>query len=431
MAANSAAAQAPRPGQDPLDVAFAAMMVRPGDPDRAIAYARIAAERRQPRAAIAALERALRANPGRDDLRLEIASLYLAAGAPAAAAIYAREALASPDIPAEVTPRARELLAQAEAGASRSRFEVTLLAGARYDTNANEATSLGSVPIFVPAFGTAVDVNTPVRGQASWSSVLGARVYHRYDLDLQREGAWETTASAYDQRFASIPRDYDLSILSIDSGPRIGVAEFGEDGPTLALRPFVSATWIGYAGQTYAWFYGGGLTAELRLSPSWSVEVTWLGRQGDYEGSSFRPTAALYTGFEWNAAASLTWTPGASTRVSASMLYYDAAARAGNLSRSALGAFLTANTDVAVAGATLGVSARVGVRRVSYDSADSFLDPGRARRDTRWEGGISVLLPVAPAVAVALEYDWYSQDSNQRIYRYDNNAVTLGLRVRI
>lgn len=62
---------------DPLDAAFARMMAEPGNPDAAIDYARIAASRGETRAAIAALERVLRANPALDNIRLELASLYL------------------------------------------------------------------------------------------------------------------------------------------------------------------------------------------------------------------------------------------------------------------------------------------------------------------------------------------------------------------
>ena len=66
------------------------------------------------RAAIAALERILRADPSLDNIRLELAWLYLAAGSPDVAAVYAREALSSPNIPPDVAVRARELLAGAE-----------------------------------------------------------------------------------------------------------------------------------------------------------------------------------------------------------------------------------------------------------------------------------------------------------------------------
>jgi tetratricopeptide (TPR) repeat protein len=105
---------------DSMDSAFARMMAEPGNADAALDYARIAAARGDTRAAIAALERFLRANPALDNIRLELASLYLAAGSPDVAAVYAREALSSPNIPPDVAVRAQELLASAEKRAALS-----------------------------------------------------------------------------------------------------------------------------------------------------------------------------------------------------------------------------------------------------------------------------------------------------------------------
>src|SRR5215475_11307180 len=132
---------------DPVEAAFAEMMAHPGDPDAAVRYARAAAAAGQVRPAIAALERVLRVNPRLDNIRLELASLYLAAGSPDLAALYAEQALASPSIPPDVAERARELLAQAETGASRSVFTGSVFIGGRYDSDANQATSLATISV--------------------------------------------------------------------------------------------------------------------------------------------------------------------------------------------------------------------------------------------------------------------------------------------
>src|SRR3954453_5785583 len=121
---------------DPLDAAFGRMMAQPGNSDAALDYARIAASRGETRAAISALERVLRANPTLDNIRLELASLYLAVGSPDVAAVYAKQALKSPNIPADVAVRARELLATAEKRAARSLITGSLFLGPRWDSNA-------------------------------------------------------------------------------------------------------------------------------------------------------------------------------------------------------------------------------------------------------------------------------------------------------
>ncbi|MGG5811342.1 surface lipoprotein assembly modifier [Falsiroseomonas sp. CW058] len=409
---------------------FAEVMADPGNPDLALRYARNAAAQGDSRAAIAALERVLRIDPGLDNIRLEIASIHLATGSSDLAALYAQQALASPSIPPEVAARARQILAQAERGAARSLLEVNLSAGLRWDSNANGVTPAGTVPIFVPALGAFLPAQLQASGESDWSSVLGARIAHRYDLELQREGAWETNASLYDQRFARIPRQYDLGIVSVDTGPRIGVAEIGEAG-TLALRPFATATWIGYADRTYGWLYGAGLTAELRLPPRWTVEATALGRFGNYANSDFRPRARDYTGAEAVLSLGASYALSEATRLSASVSYIEGDARQDFYARSGFGGLVAVQSTLRLGAYQFGATARAGVREMRYDAPDPVLNPFEKRQDTRWEAGAALILPVTARVAVTLEYDWFDQRSNYRIYRFDNHAVMLGLRLSL
>jgi hypothetical protein len=418
--------------RDPLDTAFAEMIMRPEDPAAAVRYARLAAARGDARGAITALERVLRGDPSLDNIRLELASLHLANGSPAIAATYAREVLASPSLPPHLRPRAELLATRAERAASSSALDVTLFAGLRYDTNANEATTLGTVPIFVPAIQDIALVPAPNRGRSDWSGVFGLRAAHRQDLGLQREGAWETNASVFAQYFARIPRAYDLSIATVDTGPRIGVVEFGDGAAALALRPFATLSWIGYGGATYGLLYGGGLTAELRLPDRWTAEATLLGRFGNYENSSFRPTARGYTGAEWSVTGALTRAVGQATRLSAFATYIEADARESYFSRQGVLLGLAAQTAVMVTESyEVGLAARGGWRRLQFDSPDPFLDPTRSRRDTRWEAGASVILPVTTTIAVAVDYEWFDQRSTYAVYRYDNHAVMVALRINL
>jgi hypothetical protein len=406
------------------------MMAHPGDPDAAVRYARLVAARGNARGAIVALERVLRTNPSLDNIRLEIASIQLASGSSDLAALYAQEALTSPGIPPEIVDRARSILTQAERGAARSLLDVSLFAGARWDSNANGLTPQGAVPIFVPAVGGFLPAQLPASGKSDWSSVLGAQIYHRYDLELQREAAWETNGSLFDQRFARIPRQYDLSLVSFDTGPRIGVAEIGETG-LLSLRPFATTTWIGYADRTYGWLYGGGLSAELRLPPRWNVQVTGLGRFGNYENSDFRARARDYTGGEWVFNAGATYALTRTTQLSALATVFGGDARQDYYARNGAGGFLGVQTTMQVRDYQFGATARAGVRGVDYHAPDPVIDPFRKRRDTRWEAGAALIFPVWQAVSLTLEYGWFDQQSNYQIYRFDDHAVTLGLRVSL
>lgn len=428
LAATPLAAQ----DQVTLDQAFAAMMARPGDTDLAMRYARIAAARGETRSAIVALERVLRINPALDNVRLELASLRLAEGSPDLAGAFAAEALRSPDMPEEVAPRAAALQAQADRSSARSLLEISLFAGARYDTNANEATSLGTVPVFVPVLQDFFQINAPVRGRSDWSAVLGARVYHRYDLGLQREGAWETNFSAFEQRFARIPRAYDLSLLTFDTGPRIGITDFDDGAALLGVRPFVSLGWLGYGGRSYSTLYGGGASLELRVPPRWTIELTWASRFGNYQNSDFRPTARDFTGAEHSLSASVAYLIDQNTRITAGVYGVRGGARQPFYDRSGWGAFLAANTTINLTqGYAIGASARAGYRRTAFDDPDPSINPDVSRRDNRYEVGVLAIFPITRELAVTAEYEWYSQRSNYGFYRYDNHAVTIGLRLSL
>lgn len=415
-----------------LERAFAEMMARPGDPELAVRYARIAATRGQTRNAIVALERVLRINPSLDNIRLELASLRHAEGSSDLAASLAGEAMRSPELPPEVAPRAAALHAQAERASARSLLEISLFAGARYDTNANEATSLGTVPVFIPVLQDFFEVNTPVRGRSDWSMVLGARASHRYDLGLQREGAWETNFSAFDQRFARIPRAYDLTLLTLDTGPRIGIADFGDGDALLGIRPFASAAWLAYGGRTYSTLYGGGVSLELRMPPHWTVELSWASRFGNYQNSDFRPTARDFTGPEQTLSLTAAYLVSESTRLTAGVYLTQGGARVGYYDRNGWGTFLQASTTIPIGQSyAIGVSGTVGYRRTSFDDPDPSINPDASRRDNRWEAGILGIFPLTSNLALTAEYGWYTQRSNYDLYRYSNHAITVGLRLSL
>lgn len=415
-----------------LDQAFAAMMDRPDDPERAIRYARLAAASGQTRNAIVALERVLRVNPALDNVRLELASLRQAEGSSDLAASLAEEAMRSPDMPPEVAPRAAALRAQAERSSARSLLEISLFAGVRYDTNANEATSLGTVPVFVPVLQDFFEINTPVRGRSDFSMVLGARVAHRYDLGLQREGAWETNFSAFDQRFSRLPRAYDLSLVTFDTGPRIEIAEFGDGDALVSVRPFASLGWLGYGGRTYSALYGGGGTLELRIPPRWTFELTGASRFGNYENSDFRPTARNFTGPEHTLSVAAGYLLGESSRLSGGVYTTRGESRVGYYDRTGWGAFLQGSTAVSVTPSySVGASATVGYRRTTFDEADVAINPDARRRDTRYEAGLLGIFPLTSNIAATAEYGWYTQRSNYSLYRYENHAITVGLRMSL
>jgi tetratricopeptide (TPR) repeat protein len=420
---NRLAAQPPESAS--LDAAFATMISHPNDPDAALNYAKIAAAQGQARIAIAPLERMLRADPSLDNIRLELASLYMAVGSPAMAAIYAKEALASPQIPPDVAERAKDLLAEAEKGSSRSLLQIDLFGGLRHDSDANQATSLAAVGVFSPIFGPVL-VQPAVKAQPDWSSVITGQVSHRYDLGLQSEGTWESNLSLFDQRFFHISHNYDLTAVQADTGPRFGVGSIGD--AAISIRPFGSLAWLGYGGATYATLYGGGLSGELR-TPTWQASLTGVGRFGNYLDSSFRPLTRPYTGPEWSMLLSGGYTLDTTAYLNASISWYQADARVDQFSRQGPGAYLSFNKSFVVVDRSVEILVNGSVQRLRYGGPDPLIDPLATQVSTQWQAGTSVTVPIVRGLAAVAQYSYYRNNSNYNIYQFYDNAFTLGLRI--
>lgn len=159
------------------------------------------------------------------------------------------------------------------------------------------------------------------------------------------------------------------------------------------------------------------------------MEASAQGRQGQYYSSGFRPTVGLYSGPEYTFSLTTTYALSAAARVAATVFYYNASATADFYSRSGPGANVTAATDFTLFGRTVGASIRAGVRQLGYSSGDPQIDPFRKRDDVIFDAGASLLVPVTSNLSAVAQYDYVKQQSNYNALRYDDHAVTLGLRL--
>lgn len=408
------------------------MVSRPNNAADALEYAKLAAARGQPRAAISALERVLRANPRLDQVRLELASLYLSTGSADLAAAYAQEALQSSSIPADVAVRARTLLAQAEQGSARSLLQFNMFTGLRHDSNATQATALETVSVFSPILGTSVNVAPGIRSHPDWSAVLSAGLSHTYDLGLQTPASWETNASLFGQRFFSIARDYDLLVGQVDTGPRFGIGQIGD--AKVSVRPYLTAAWLGFRASTYAWLYGGGVAAQVRTD-RWNVGLTAQGRFGSFEDSSFRPLSRPYTGPEYSITASGQYALTSSTVLAAAVSYYEANGRLDTFSRHGPGSNVSLTQSFplplplpALAERPAELSVRAGVQVLDYAGPQPIINPFKSRRDAQIEAGTALNVPIWRTVGAVLQYTYFRNSSSYKAYTFDDHSFTLGLR---
>lgn len=407
-----------------LDAAYMATMARPNDIEAALHYAKLADDAGQPMAAIPPMERVLRLNPRRDDIRLGLAALYLKTRSPELAAIYAQQALSAPDIPPDIAGRARQLLATAEQGTSRSLLRLELFAGIRHNSDANQATSLSAVGAFSPIFGPVL-VLPPLTARPDWSTVLTGQVAHRYDLGLQTEGTWETNVSLFDQRFFHINHAFNLTTVDATTGPRFGIGRLGNS--RLSIRPFASAAWIGYGDSTYATLYGGGLSGAVE-APDWQISLTGTGRAGSYQDTSFRPQTRPYTGPEWSMLLSGAWSLNANTYLNASISWYQASARVQEFGRHGPAAHLSMTRNVLVVDRKLEFVLHGSVQRLRYGGPNPQIDPFTTQVSTQWEAGAAMTVPIAPGLGATVQYAYFRNNSTYDIYRFQDHAFSIGVR---
>src|SRR3954465_2131975 len=129
------------------DAAFQAMLKNPANLDITFHFADVAFRAGDYEGAVGALERMLLFNPDLPRVKLELGVLYFRMGSYDAARSYFERALES-NPPAEVRQRVTSYLAEIDKRASPSHFSGNLLAGMRYQSNANAGPVGAGVRVF-------------------------------------------------------------------------------------------------------------------------------------------------------------------------------------------------------------------------------------------------------------------------------------------
>ncbi len=164
------------------------MVRQPTNYEVTSAYVKVATERGDYEAAIAALERLLFYNPDLPYVRYELGVLYYHLGSYEMARRYFRAALASPKIDADTKTRIELHLAKSEKELQPSRFSVFAQTGLRYQTNASYAPTSGIVRFSGQDYGL-----LPSQGARPDGNAFGLfGLSHDYDLDNQRGDVLET-----------------------------------------------------------------------------------------------------------------------------------------------------------------------------------------------------------------------------------------------
>jgi hypothetical protein len=160
-----------------------------------------------------------------------------------------------------------------------------------------------------------------------------------------------------------------------------------------------------------------------------TVELTGIGRFGNYQNSPFRPLSRQYTGPEWSIAVNTTYALNSSISVAAELFYYEAGAQQTYYNRSGPGGSISLFAETAIAGYPIGVAARTGLRRLLYGGPDPFLNPTQVRDDVIFESSVSLVAPIYHHLNAVAQYAYYKANSTYQLYTYADHSVSVGLRL--
>jgi tetratricopeptide (TPR) repeat protein len=264
------------------DRLFQELLKSPNDLETMKQFAYLATRLRKYEAAIATFERMLLINANLPAVRLEVGVLYYRLGAYDTAKVYLEGALDDPATTPTAKARARRYLDEVDRRLSNHSLSGAVMAGVRYQTNANA----GPSGPFVLSQGFPALLPTAFAGQSDFNGFVSGRLRHRYNFDSPLDEGWVTDAVFYGAKQADLDQ-YDLGYLGIATGPRLAVLPQHMDG--VFFRPFFASDVAFVDEGIYNYAFGGGVNLEKEYDDDARVGVRYVGVYRDFNSPTIFP----------------------------------------------------------------------------------------------------------------------------------------------
>ena len=220
------------------------MLHQPTNYEVTFAYVKVATDRGDYEAAIAALERLLYYNPNLAHVKYELGTLYFKLRSFDMAKRYFKEALVTPGLDPVTRSRIEGYLPDTERQTQQSRFAGFAQTGVRYQSNANFAPSNGLVNVGGQQLG--LPTTNTKRSDSNWFGLVG--LSHDYDLNDAAGSTFETRFTGYlTQQFAL--HDLDVGLVDGSFGWRIPI--MSNLFPGASVKPYVTGGNIWVGGSQY------------------------------------------------------------------------------------------------------------------------------------------------------------------------------------
>ncbi|MCP4328138.1 MAG: hypothetical protein GY791_06855 [Alphaproteobacteria bacterium] len=407
------------------DQLFRELLRQPNDLDNMARFAYVATQLRNYEAAIQTFERMLLINPNLPTIKLEIGVLYYRLKAYDTAKVYLEDALTDPAMPPISRARAQRYLDEVDERVAASTFSGAVLAGIRYQDNANAGPDgpfilSGGFPAMIPTgFQPTDDINGFVSG----------RVRHRYDLATPLDEAWVTDAEFYGTAQVDLDQ-YNVGFMELRTGPRIAVLPQSVD--TLFVRPFFISN-VSFIGQDlYGYGFGGGVDLEKEYGDDTKVGLRYIGLYRDFQNISVFPNDSE-DGVQHRLTFWATDRPNEDWVLYGQVRGFDVQA---NSPQNAyhrvdvygrIGYYYDAPFDLAW---PWQVSVGGWYIYREYDAPDPVVSPFVTRQDDEYRIAISNDFQIDRDWSIFWQLEYISVDSNLPNYTYDNLSTLVAARKR-
>ncbi|MFC6486434.1 surface lipoprotein assembly modifier [Nitratireductor sp. GCM10026969] len=401
---------------------FQRMMADPANLDIAFEYAALSSRAGDLEAAVSTLERMLIFAPGVPRLQLELGILYFRMGSYQLANSYLRAALEAPNVPPAVVAKVEPYLKAIRKRTSVHRFNGTVAAGVRYQSNANggaqsDIVSLNGLDFRLNDAATAdPDANGFLSGHFHYSRQLPSQG-DRFEVELSTYGA------LYDDH-----DDINTALAELTFGPVVSLDRFGFDETDLGIYGILGG--VALRGDTYRTSTGIGVRLDKAFTHDTQGHLRFEYRYDDYHDTTLRPTASHRSGSSMRMF-------GRVRHHLTNRLFVFASAEG---ERHDADRAYKSNWEV---GATIGgtylldpplgsgtrpwaASLAAGILDRSYDEPDMLIG-AQAQHDVETFVRAALTVPFRRTWSLQAVLDYRDVNSNHEIYTFDNVSASLAI----
>lgn len=424
--AMSAAAQTPAPtvaDQAAYEAAFQESLRKPSDPPTVLRYAELAIKVGNLEGAISALERLLLVDGDQPRIKLELGVLYFRLGSYQAARGLLESARASSRANAETKARAGQFIAEIEEKTGKSQLTGQTLGAIRYSTNANSGPS-GAIS----SYGSATLPSPTVSGRPDFSVLAAVALQHRYDLGRQDGGALESDLSLLGARQFQVG-EANVMLADLVVGPK--THPFGGWAEPVSVKPLFLGRFIAVHDLTTYWAWGMGAEVASPIGAGSRAALTVLGRRREFVNNADAPTNSDNSGNEATSNLELRSEISKSLSLSFNTNYtrYIAALVTESFAQTGFGTALNYRfTDpLGLNGMTWLATVSATLDHADYDQADASVNAGIIRRQTDYNLGLTLAVPLHETLTLVTQGSYSRRDASLSNFAYDSFTALAGI----